>query len=104
MQKLAACLLSAGLLGGCVSPMFQSDPAASYVQVTTNPEQIKGATLLATGYCELGALRPQMEEAMNYARNFTHQAGGDIAYIQTNTGFGGRYGSMLYVVVEAYRR
>ncbi len=104
MRYLALALLAAWVTAiGCDATFTKLDVGAGSVLVTTNPDQVSGAKLIDTGWCQLGPLLNQTQRAHTYARNFTFRAGGNVALIKTTVGGAGQYGPQMYVTVEAYR-
>ena len=76
---------------------------AENIPVTQNPDQVKDAKLLSSGWCQVryGWSQTEMEQLHIFAKNFTYQAGGDIAFVSVVAAGESPY---LYATMEAYRR
>lgn len=100
--------LLAVVCGGCgMDKMYtELEPGADKVLVTQNPDVVKGGQLVKSGHCSLKHTwiwyPNRMTRLFNYAKNFTHQAGGNYAYINTDN-VGTEDISEVIATIEAYR-
>jgi len=105
-----ALLLTIALSVSCATPLVVSrvGEGAEGVVVTTDPDRVKDAKYIESGWVSFAPRSGQkVEKAHIYAKNFTHEKGGDLALLETSLVVGRRLVAVPYarrvVTVKAYK-